>query len=222
MTRRPATLAQIALVDATVIATLIDAALTALDLGLQGWPETTPGASPASGNGTRECPNPLCANTTPCLTHDPDGTIVLTATERFAITTDIASRDLDALTEHIRRGAHHMAAAARLCHQWGLQGVDDTTIKAGLSERVEEIWCVSCAKAGISTVRTQGRTECRFCEEIRQKGTCGVPNPNHFAAPKGLLEIHARRRVNSADFTRCMVAAYGENWNRKLKGKRAR
>lgn len=202
--------------DATVIATLHDTARTMMQLGQPGLPEHTPGAGPASTAGDRECARKDCTLSAPCPLHDPDGGITLTATERLGTTPDAATRDLNALDEHCRQAAHHLAAAATLTIRWQ-PGITDTDVKTSLQERINAIWCVSCAKAGISTVRVQGRTECRFCEEVRQKGTCGVPNPNHFIAPKALLEIHARRRLNSADFIRCMTAAYGDNWNKKLK-----
>lgn len=219
--RNPADLARQALIDTTVIATLVDAALHALEQGQSGLPESTPGAGPASAGGDRECPRSDCTRSAPCPTHDPDGAIHLTATERLGTTNDPASRDLATLHNDIRLMAHYATRAARLAHQWGLAGVTETQVKSGLKERLEEIWCGNCGKAGLSTVRVQGRTECRFCEEVRQKGTCGVANPNHHPAPKGLLEIHVRRRLNSADFVRCMSATYGPNWNKKIKKRAA-
>jgi len=214
---RPDDRANQALTDATLIATLIHTAIQHLNDNLNGYPETTPGAPPASAPSSTECPHGDCTNTRPCGTHEPDATIKLTTVERLATQPDKARTHLNLLTQHVTEMARHANIAATICHQWGLPGIDDTTIKAGLKERIAAIWCGNCAKAGLSTVRLAGRTECRFCEEVRQKGTCGVANPNHHPAPKALLEIHVRRRLNSADFTRCMTNAYGPNWNKKIK-----
>lgn len=220
---RTANLARIALVDTTVIATLADTALTNLDHGLNGWPTTTPGASPATSDGTHECPHKDCNNTTPCPLHDPDSTVHLTTTERLTLTVDKARTDLEALQHHTRQLAHHASHAARIAHRWGLAGITDTEIKAGLEERLNEIWCKNCAKAGISTVHRIGRTECAFCEQFRLTGACGLNNPNSFTAPKPLLDIRfTRGHVNSADVIRTMTATYGPNWNIKIpkKGKK--
>jgi len=222
MSRRTSTQARNILTDATVIATLIDAALTALDIGLQGWPETTPGASPASQGPATQCNHRNftgdndCTKNRPCPDHGEADGVHLTTTERFGTTPDQARHDLDALTEHIHQAAHHTAKAARITHRWGLKGVTDTEITIGLTERLEDIWCRNCAKAGISTVHRIGRQECAFCEQFRLAGACGVRNPNNHPAPKPLLDIHFSRRINSGDITRTMTATYGPTWNRKL------
>lgn len=220
MSRQPADQARTIITDATTLTTLIDHALTNLNNALAGWPTTTPGASPASTNGTSECPNPDCANSAPCPLHDPDGTVTLTATERHATTPDKARNDLEQLTTDITTAARHIARAAKIAHRWGLTSVTDTEVKKGLEERLNEIWCANCSAASIMTPRLQGRTTCKFCTDFRQTGTCGLPNPNNFNAPKELLDIHARRRLNSADVMRTMTAAYGPTWNRKNKGKK--
>lgn len=221
MTSRTSNLAKAALIDATVTATLIDAALHALDLGLAGWPEQTPGASPSPRSGSSECHHPDCILTTPCPLHDPDATIHLTATERLGTSPDTARRDLELLQHAIRAASRAMAVAARITHRWGLDGVTATEITEGLKERIDEMWCKTCAAAGISTVRRTGKQECAFCEAFRLAGTCGVKNPNNLPAPKALLDIHATRRLNSGDVVRVMTAEHGPGWNRKTgkKGK---
>lgn len=216
----PTALARQALIDITVIATLIDAALTALHNGQAGLPETTPGAGPVSSGGDRECPRKDCTRSAPCPTHDPDGAIHLTATERLGTTRDPATHDLASLSNDIRLMAHHATRAARLAHQWGLPGINDTDVKTKLQERVAEIWCTNCAKAGISTVKRVGRTECAFCEAFRNGGACGVNNPNNLPAPKPLLDVHFHRRLNSGDVMRTMTATHGPNWNRKINTKK--
>lgn len=217
--KRPTLQAHQILTDATTIATLIAPALANLDLGLAGWPASTPGASPAEGSGSSECPRRDCTNERPCHTHGDD--VALTATERLGLAPDKARGDLEALLDAVRAMAHQGAIAQAIVRRWGLPGVDETTVKHSLLERMDQIWCSNCAKAGISTVHLEGRTECRFCESVRQNGACGVVNPNHHPATKALLEIHATRRLNSADVVRCMSAVYGDNWNRKIKKGRA-
>lgn len=220
MTRPIGALARITLTDATVTATLIDAAIVKLDLGIAGWPEQTPGASPASGGVIAVCRDPECNATAPCATHDPDGATRLTATERLGTTNDTARRDLEVLQHAIRSAARAMAVAARITHRWGLDGVTDAEVKTGLAERLNELWCRNCAKAGISTVKRQGRDCCTFCDDFRTRGTCGLNNPNQFPAPKALLDIWTTgRKLNSGDVVRVMTAVHGENWNRKLNKK---
>lgn len=220
MSRQPADQARTIITDATTLATLIDHALTNLDHALTGWPATTPGASPASAGGDRECPNPDCNNSAPCPKHDPDGTTQLTTIERLGTSNDKARNDLELLTTDIATAARHTARAAKIAHRWGLTSVTDTEVKTKLQERLNEIWCTNCALHGINTCRLQGRTECKFCAEFRQAGACGLPNPNNHPAPKDLLDTFARRRLSSADVVRTMTAAYGPTWNRRNKGKK--
>lgn len=223
MSRKPADQARTIATDATTLATLIDHALTNLNNALNGWPATTPGASPASAAGDRECPHDDCNNSTPCPTHDPDGTTQLTTIERLGTTNDKARNDLELLITDINTSARHLARAAKIAHRWGLTSVTDTEVKKGLEERLDEIWCRNCARAGISTIHRIGRTECAFCEAFRLTGACGLTNPNGFAAPKPLLDVRfTRGKVNSADVVRTMTTEYGAQWNIKIpkKGKK--
>lgn len=204
--RRPGDLARQTLIDATVVATLIDATVANLDLGIGGWPTQTPGASPLAGTGAQECPRPDCARTRPCPEHDGD--------DRG----DTALRDLEHLTDSLRLVAHHVALVAMLCTRWGMAGIDQTTVTTRLATIDAGIWCQNCARHGFNTVRLSDRTECRFCADFRRDGACGLNNPNHYEAPKDLIDTHQRRRINSGDVKRIMERTYGDGWNRKRKG----
>lgn len=218
----PADRARQILIDATVVATLHDTARTNMQLGQPGLPEHTPGAAPASG-GSRTCNIKGCDHLDlTCSLSGDDGGVTLTATERLGTTPDPATRDLAALDEHVRQAAYHLDMAAMLAIRWQ-PGITATDVKTGLQERLDEIWCPNCAKAGIRTTKAERRTECWFCSDFRTRGNCGLNNPNQHPAPPALLEIHERRSINSADVTRCMTAAYGPAWNRKMKaGKKGR
>lgn len=215
--KRPTLQAHQILTDATTIDTLIAPALANLDLGLAGWPASTPGASPAEGSGSSECPRRDCTNERPCHTHGDD--VALTATERLGLAPDKARGDLERLVEIQRIVAPLEAEAAAICSWWGLNGIDDTTVKnklkGSVKERLDAIWCRNCARAGVPTCSRIGRQECSFCESFRLTGACGLSNPNNYAAPKALLDIHFSRNLNSADVVRCMTDTYGFGWNRK-------
>lgn len=177
MTRyqRPAEQARAIHLDSTVLATLIDDALHNLDLGLAGWPTSTPGASPSETQPLGECHHRECSNERPCPTHEPDATQELTATERQASTPDIARRDLEAMTEAIRKATHQVAVAATIANRWAHAGVDETSIKARLVAIDSEIWCANCVRYGRHEPRAKDRTECDFCSAFRQQRKRGAP-----------------------------------------------
>lgn len=178
--------------NSTIYATCIDDALTNLDLGLAGWPETTPGASPPGTRPLTECRHKECSNTTPCPTHDTDPYATnygpaslkrddpthqlghapaekLTPTERLADQHDKAAVDLDALIEHARQANHHIEAAAAIAKRWAYTGINDTTVRARLVAIDSELWCASCSRYGRHEPRKEGRTECDFCAGFRER-----------------------------------------------------
>lgn len=192
--RRPTRQARTILVDAHTLATLIDPALTNLDLGLAGWPESTPGASPAGPAPLIECHHPECSQTSPCPTHDADehpdlygATAVVdatghvtgewghqpaentTATERLAQSHDKASVDQAALIDAVAAAAHHMRIAAAIANRWAYGGVDATTVKARLVAIDSEIWCANCSRYGRHEPRKKDRSECDFCDGFRER-----------------------------------------------------
>ena len=172
------------LTDATTIATLINTALHNLDLGLAGWPTTTPGASPTQAHGAIECPNPNCNQSIPCDLHSGN------------LPYDKASNDLDQLHEALRQTAHHAAIAAILCQRWGYTGLDETTIKARLVTIDALIWCTNCGRHGFKAPRLEGKTECEFCADFRRS--------YNRPAPKEILEIRSYRRLSVQDIERTL------------------
>lgn len=170
MSRRPSPSDQTRQIylDAYTLAGLIDDALHNLDLGLAGWPESTPGASPASPQPPGECHHRECSNTTPCPVHNPDAGQHLTATERLAGQPDKAARDLELLLDDIRKACHHAARAASIVARWQI-GVGDDTVKARLVAIDAEIWCQNCSRFGRHEPRKAGYLECDFCLGFRQQ-----------------------------------------------------
>lgn len=224
-TRRPGIQARTILIDATTIATLIDATAANIDGYSGGYSATTPGASPQDAQPSQECPRRDCTNERPCYEHGDD--VALTSVERLALQSDKAALAGERLALCLHNAAPWLAEAATICDTWGRQGITDTEVSKALGktvqERLNELWCVNCAKAGISTVHRLGRPECAFCESFRLTGACGLKNPNNHPAPKALLEVHFHRRIDSADIVRTMTATYGPGWNRKVtkKGRNA-
>lgn len=168
----------------------IDDALTNLELGQAGWPETTPGASAPGARPLTECRHPECTQTSPCPTHDQDPhatnygpastdpgihqlghapTQQLTPTERLAGQYDKASADLDAMIEHSRLADHHLEAAAAIAKRWAFIGIDDSTVQARLIVIDSELWCTSCTRYGRHEPRKEDRTECDFCSGFRER-----------------------------------------------------
>ncbi len=143
-TRRAHTL----LLDATVTATLIEPALTNLELGRNGYPTSTHGASPD----------------TPAITPvDPDADTRPGA----GIPHDTARQDLDQLQEHLRKAAHHTARAAHIITAWGNRGLDQTTITSRLTAIDAGIWCANCITHGHHTPKRPKGTLCEFCAGFR-------------------------------------------------------
>lgn len=142
--------------EATILATTITDALTALDNGLAGWPTSTPGASPATTN--------------PDQPPDNDEHTPSTIVERTALTPDIARQDLDALQAHIRVAHHHTRRAALLSQKWGFRGLDRTTVTARLTAIDEGIWCVHCSQfPGQKNIKETARDLCSYCSGFRAK-----------------------------------------------------
>lgn len=205
------------LTNATVVAALVDQTITTLEESSGGYPTSTPGASTSAAQPSEQCHAPGCTNERPCDEHG-DG-VTLTGPERLAGQRDPAARDLDQLAESIRHAARHVAIAARICHRWGLAGVTDADVKAGLAlvtraslqKRVDDIWCSNCGKWGTRNVKLEGHNECDFCGEFRRD--YGRP------APKELLEIFAYRRVSEQDKER-VLDGIDPGWRKKArKGK---
>lgn len=210
MPRRPADQAAQIYTDAYVISSLITPALSALDVGLGGWPTSTPGAAPLEAGPAVECTHPDCTNTQPCPEHSPP--VVLTSTERYAGQHDKARADLEALTRLLRRCSADMATAARICRRWGLAGVDQSTVKARLASIDRDIWCANCGQYGWKEPRLPEQTECDFCSQFRRD--YGRP------CPKEVLDVKRyRTHVSEADKQR-ILNTIDPDWRRKLTKKR--
>lgn len=202
---KPAALARITLVDATVTATLIDEAVINLELGLSGWPEQVPGASPASAAGTRECPRKDCNRDAPCPEHNPDGLIRLTITEKLGLTPDRARRDLEALAHAVRVMAHHAREAAKICSSWQL-GLNDDEITNRLVTIDAQIWCENCSRYGRHEPRKQGKTECDFCDGFRERRFKRTGGGLWQAPPKEIWDARDARngRLDETTITRIL------------------
>jgi hypothetical protein len=143
------------LTDATIIATLINAALANLDLGLAGWPEQTPGASPTQAQGAIECSHPDCNESLPCDLHSG------------GLPYDKASHDLEQLLEAIRQTAHHTRLAAAIVTRWGYAGLNEATVTQRLLTIDATIWCAHCSQFGRHEPRAKDQTECEWCATFR-------------------------------------------------------
>lgn len=210
--RKPSDLAAINHINATFTATNIAPTLAALQNYAGGYPAATPGAAPLDAAPTEECHSPLCTNTRPCELHG-DG-VQLTAVERLAGQTDLAIRDLGRLVEALTRAAHHEETAARICAQWGLAGIDQTTIAAGITAIDRDTFgkklrCVHCSRP-----RLDDRTECSWCRDFRLEFA--------YPPPQQVIDIRERRQtIRFQDITPWMDRIHPD-WRKKakkLKGK---
>jgi len=158
------------LTDATVLATYADTALQALHDSRGGYPNSTPGAAPATPAPLPDisgpCREPGCIMLRPCLDHDTP--IRLTQPERDASANDQAATDHAKLTEHIRKAAHHARAAANIAARWANPATDTTTVAQQLAAIDQGIWCRNCSRHGHKEPRREGKTECAFCAGFRQ------------------------------------------------------
>lgn len=228
MSHRPADRARAAHTDMTIVATLIDDALQALDQSLAGWPTSTPGAAPAGPQTVVPCPVDECPQMRPCSVHDDDKdrrafqpdafghepAEVDTPVERNGLTPDAAHRDLVMLKALLKTIARQAAIAARITSRWGLAGIDATSVGTRLADIDAAVWCDNCGRYGFKNPRRKGGTECDFCCSFRQTY---APYP----APRELLDIHSSgRKVSINDITRIMDRCHA-GWRRKIK-KRAK
>lgn len=239
MSRRPSPSDQARQIylDAYTLAGLIDDATHNLDLGLAGWPTSTPGASPAAAGELRECPRKDCNESVPCPVHDKDETAdtfgpvetewghqpaeKTTATERLATTRDKAADDLQAITEAIRKAVHHTAIAATIANQWAHAGIDETTVKARLVAIDAEIWCANCVRYGRHEPRAKDRTECDFCSAFRQQRKRGAPKEIWDArdARNGRLDETTISRILKQIDTERKAAAAAARARQRAEGK---
>lgn len=176
MSRRPTDQARDALVNITVIASELPAALRAIDEALSGWPEQTPGAAPPEPGPARPCTDDDCTNVRPCPVHDRDDMVdpvKLTGPERGAELGDKARRDLEQLRASLRRLDSHAVLAAGIVHRWAHGGLAASTVVERLVAADALIWCSHCAKFGRHEPREQGRqggkprTLCAFCRSFQ-------------------------------------------------------
>jgi hypothetical protein len=147
---RTASRARAGLTDATIVATYIDTAMSALRDARGGYPSSTPGAAPST--------NPPATN--------PD-TTPLTVTERNALTKDPAARDFLALCLAVQRFQHHAAIAATIAARWGSPGMNAADVAKQLATIDQNIWCANCSRHGQRNPRRPGKTECEFCQSFR-------------------------------------------------------
>jgi len=159
--------ARAALSSATLLVREIDAALAALELGLAGWPESTPGAAPPEAQPAVPCRDPDCTHVRPCPVHD-EAPVALTGPERGAEHRDPARADLDRLVEHVRLVAHHAAAAVAITHRYAYAGVNEGTVTAQLAAIDAGIWCEHCVRFGEHNPREEGRKLCEFCRTFQR------------------------------------------------------
>lgn len=152
--------------DTHTVTAQLDAALRSLEDSMAGYPSTTPGAAPST---SRAAIDPLDAI---------DGPVHLTSTERLAMSTDRAQRDLEALRVALIAAHRHLASAAVITLRWGSVRVDDTTVTKRLAGAVTAdhgIWCRNCSRHGVKEPRAEGKSECRFCADFRR--TYGIDAP---------------------------------------------
>jgi hypothetical protein len=188
MTTRPSTIrdrASAAMNDTVVVAALLATALEAIDVGLAGWPTSTPGANPETDPVTRID-----------LEHGPD--VKLTAVERFATQRDPARADLEALDEHVRLLVHHARGAAVIVARWAQPRLDATTVGQRLAAVDAGIWCTNHIKHGMREPRREGGTECSFC--------AGFKSDYKRTAPFEVLDHRARfGRIYEAQVLRILA-----------------
>lgn len=167
--------------DATVLATLVDPALVALDRALAGWPEQTPGAAPAEARPAEPCHRNDCTHIRPCPVHDDDP-VALTQPEALASQGDPARRALEQLDEHVRIAVHHLAAASMLAIEWGKAGVTSTEV----ADRLDAIWCRNCLRHGKHEPRDGAHLDCADCRRFRARWK--------FDAPRAIIDARGRGR----------------------------
>lgn len=148
-----------ALLNITVLRTLIDPALLALDAGLSGWPTSTPGSNPSTAG---SAPSPRAVTPRDAIRGD-DGVDRNRGAERDALAGDPARADLEALDEHMRQLVHHARQAAVIAGRWGQTRVDATTVTKQLAIADTALWCTNHLRHGSREIRREGGTLCDFC-----------------------------------------------------------
>jgi len=177
-------LAHITYLNAHVVATHIDAAVTNMKQARGGYPTTSVGASPPSGTGP----------------HGDDSDVELTRTEANALTLDRAARDLAEFTRRLNTVATDLDRLAAIAERWAMPALDESTVKRRLAAVTADagLWCTNCTRHGRREPRIEGRTECRFCADFRRD--------YGLAPPKAIIDIRDARggRINVQDIERIL------------------
>lgn len=203
--------------DATALAATIDAALD--DSDLAGYPSSTPGAASQGSAAPLNDRCDDCGGPLPCRTHrlrshlradprtGPDSTHELghlsttnsSLTERGALSTDRARRELDELHEHVRIAAHHLARATKISIARGTARLDKTTVSQRLIDIDRDVWCTNCLRHDMRNPRADKGTLCEFCAGYRARWG-RLPSGRVFACRDGrggriyendIIRIHA-------------------------------
>lgn len=165
--RRPANQARAALLDAAVIAATIDAALGALEVGLGGFPTSTPGAGPSSPQTDAGEPDVVPELAGDECGHQPAETS--TPVEISAAQFDKARADQAVLLKSLDTASRQLARAAGVCHRWAFAGVDATTVTARLVSIDQDIWCQHCSTFGRHEPRKDGYLKCDWCQTFTER-----------------------------------------------------
>ena len=175
--------------EATILASLIDPALTALDVAAAGWPTSTPGADPKATVAPR------------FIQFDADGDPIddrLNATESAALNRDPAKADLVAIEKAIKAAGVQLRLAALLARKWGSPSVDAAALSRRIASIDAGIWCDNCSKHGHKNPRRTDAKTCEYC--------AGFQSDWKQPAPKDVLDLRVTKgRVYDADIRRILA-----------------
>ena len=133
---------------------------------------------------------------------------------------DTASRDRRTIDRLIRRLLDDTGQVARILNGWAPDEDRQRAIR-GSKATNDTIWCPNHRQHGIDTPKTPGRSLCDFCDQFRRDHK--DPNSGQGLLPnRWLLDVHARRRVNSADLAHAVKQILVENADAKRAKKAAR
>ena len=198
----PVRRAEVILLDARTLRALIQPALEALDVGMAGWPASTPGANPDT---------PPAPTVMADIDDGPGARQQSTATERAALDRDPARTDLDAMLKHLSAAETATRAAAIIAARWATP----TMPKAHVEQRIAEIdiWCTNHLRHQMREPRTEGATVCHYCASFQ------ADYKRH--APVEVLDYRARYgRINAMQITRILQQIKDREKAAKRAGKR--
>lgn len=155
--------------DSLLLTALVDDALVALDVGLAGWPTSTPGASQ---DPTGVTPPPLIEDEQciavqhgrfPCVCHLA-ARESSTQTEQAALAPDVAERDMREMVKALKAAQVAARKAATIAQRWASPRLNKSTVQQRLATIDAGIWCTNHIAHGMREPRRDGRTLCDLCE----------------------------------------------------------